>query len=284
MNSTMIEVNTTLYNAVDELKRLGSQCGHGISVGAGCDIFLKFVTRKNLEKYDNIKTALKAMRERGNAFAEISSRSRAKIASLGKQFIRDEMTILCHGFSRVVLALLKEASKTTRFNVILTEGRPENEASAHFARCLNEEAKVPVRMILDSAIGYVMNKVDMVLLGAEAVVENGGIVNKIGTNGLTIIAKAYTTPVYVACESYKFSRIFPLSQSDIPKSQDARKRAEKNDAELKSRDFASLSKFNIPVLNPQVDYTQPEYITFLLTDLGVFTPSAVSDELIKLHQ
>ena len=103
----MIQVNKTLHEAVRELKRLGYQYGHGISVTAGCDIFLKFVTRKNLEKYDNITTALEAMRERGNAFAEISSRSRAKIAHLGKQFIRDEMTILCHGFSRVVLALLK---------------------------------------------------------------------------------------------------------------------------------------------------------------------------------
>ena len=157
----MAEVDTTLHSAVNELKRLGSKCGHGISVAAGCDIFVKFVTRKNLEK-DHIKTALKAMRERGNAFAEISSRSRAKIASLGRQFIRDEMTILCHGFSRVVLALLVEASKTTRFSVIVTEGRPENEASVMFAKRLCEDAKVPVRMILDSAAGYVMDKVDMV--------------------------------------------------------------------------------------------------------------------------
>ena len=164
---TMAEVDTTLYRAVNELKRLGSQCGHGISVAAGCDIFVKFVTRKNLEK-DNIKTVLNAMRERGQAFAEISSRSRAKIASLGRQFIRDEMTILCHGFSRVVLALLQEASKTTRFNVILTEGRPESEHSALFAKRLCEDAKVPVRMILDSAVGYVMDKVDVVLLGTHA--------------------------------------------------------------------------------------------------------------------
>ena len=33
-----------------------------------------------------------------------------------------------------------------------------------------------------------------------------------------------------------------------------------------------------------LDYTPPEYITLLLTDLGVLTPSAVSDELIKLYQ
>ena len=35
--------------------------------------------------------------------------------------------------------------------------------------------------------------------------------------------------------------------------------------------------------HPVVDYTPPSYITLLFTDLGVLTPSAVSDELIKLY-
>lgn len=33
--------------------------------------------------------------------------------------------------------------------------------------------------MLDSAVGYIMDKVDMVFVGAEGVVENGGIVNKV---------------------------------------------------------------------------------------------------------
>ena len=35
--------------------------------------------------------------------------------------------------------------------------------------------------------------------------------------------------------------------------------------------------------HPWVDYTPPAYLTLLFTDLGVLTPSAVSDELIKLY-
>ena len=30
-----------------------------------------------------------------------------------------------------------------------------------------------------------------------------------------------------------------------------------------------------------VDYTPPEFISELFTDIGIFTPAAVSDELIK---
>jgi translation initiation factor eIF-2B subunit alpha len=40
------------------------------------------------------------------------------------------------------------------------------------------EAGVPVTVILD-AMGYMMEKVDFVVVGAEGVVENGDIVNKV---------------------------------------------------------------------------------------------------------
>ena len=35
--------------------------------------------------------------------------------------------------------------------------------------------------------------------------------------------------------------------------------------------------------HPLVDYTPPSLLTLLFTDLGILTPSAVSDELIKLY-
>ena len=40
----------------------------------------------------------------------------------------------------------------------------------------------------------------------------------------------------------------------------------------------------IHVENPSVDFTPAKFITLLFTDLGVLTPSAVSDELIRLYQ
>lgn len=42
-----------------------------------------------------------------------------------------------------------------------------------------EAANIPCTLILDSAIGYVMEQVDFVMVGAEGVVESGGIVNKV---------------------------------------------------------------------------------------------------------
>ena len=56
---------------------------------------------------------------------------------------------------------------------------------AHFVlyRCQTyeelTESGIPTTVILDAAVGYVMEKVDMVLCGAEGVVESGGIINKV---------------------------------------------------------------------------------------------------------
>lgn len=65
-------------------------------------------------------------------------------------------------------------------------------------------------------------------------------------------------------ETYKFARLYPLSQ------QDAIQVCQTND-QISRKDIL-------------IDFTPAEYITLLFTDMGVFTPAAVSDELIKLYQ
>lgn len=41
------------------------------------------------------------------------------------------------------------------------------------------EKGIPNTLILDAAVGYFMEKVDLVLTGAEGVAESGGIINKV---------------------------------------------------------------------------------------------------------
>lgn len=54
-----------------------------------------------------------------NAFLalETSKRARATIAEEGQRFIRSGFTILCHGLSRVVLAILRKAAAAVRMGV-----------------------------------------------------------------------------------------------------------------------------------------------------------------------
>jgi len=47
-----------------------------------------------------------------------------------------------------------------------------------------------------------MDKVDFVLVGSEAVVESGGLVNAVGSNQIAIIARAANKPFYALAERY----------------------------------------------------------------------------------
>lgn len=49
-------------------------------------------------------------------------------------------------------------------------------------------------------MAYVMDKIDFVLVGSEAVVESGGLVNAVGSNQMAVIAKAENKPFYALAE------------------------------------------------------------------------------------
>ena len=255
-----------------------------IALDSGCDLFLKYVTRCFLELSD-FNDCRVAILERGERFAEISVAARDRITVICKGFVRDGHRILTHGWSRVVASLLTKAAMTKHFEVIVLEGRPD--ASGAKAAKLYSQAGIPCKVVLDAAVGHIMESVDLVIVGAEGVVENGGIVNKIGTFNMAIAAKEMGKPFYVAAESYKFARLYPLNQSDLP---DLGVGGTSSN-QLKCMDTAtSVDPKNVDLpedvklYNPPCDYTPAKYITLLFTDLGVLTPSAVSDELIRLYQ
>ena len=117
------------------------------------------------------------MKKRGEIFLRKLQEARPKIARLGAPFILDGHKILTHSKSRVVLQMLVEAARTKRFHVFITESHPDlsgmlmkEELAKHDISCT---------VILDAAMGYVMESVDLVLVGAEGVVESGGIINKV---------------------------------------------------------------------------------------------------------
>ena len=242
-----------------------------ISVSSGSELFLRHVTRTFLEfeDFDECKRMLGA---RGSSFARQSEASRARIAELGHAFVRDGAAVLVHGRSRVATALLAKAAETKHFSVFVTEGRPDG-AGVDYASDL-AALGVPTTMILDTAVAYYMENVDVVLVGAEGVMENGGVINKVGTLTVATCAKAMRKPVYVAAESYKFARLYPLNQRDLPESH----------AHTVALPLPESAHGDVVAKSPACDYTPPQFITLLFTDLGILTPAAVSDELIRLYQ
>ncbi|NXL90818.1 EI2BA factor, partial [Alectura lathami] len=271
---TIQGLRSSLRDAIETLSRVDSS----VAVSSGGELFLRFISLTSLE-YSDYSKCKEIMIERGEIFLRKVSLSRNKIAKLCHPFIRDGARILTHAYSRVVLRVLEAAVESKkRFSVYVTESQPDQAGQVFIcARSWQKMAKalrklnIPVTVILDAAVGhYIMEKVDLVLVGAEGVVESGGIINKIGTNQIAVCAKAQNKPFYVVAESFKFVRLFPLNQQDVPD-------------KFKYKADTLKTSQNLTEEHPWIDYTSPSLITLLFTDLGVLTPSAVSDELIKLY-
>lgn len=270
--STSSELINLVKSNTDKLK---SSISNAISLSAGCDLFMRFVLR-NINLYSDWESCRKNLVENGELFVQRAKESRSKAAGFGVPFIKDDDIILVHSYSRVVYQLLLRAKeeKHIRFRVIVTESRP-SEKGYHMAELLRH-AGIPVEVIVDNAVGYVIHKVDKILVGAEGVAESGGIINHIGSYQIGCLAKTNNKPFYVVTESHKFVRLFPLAPNDLPNQiSQILQTTNSNISTLLESEHQLLSV-------QQVDFTPHEYITALITDLGVLTPSAVSEELIKI--
>jgi len=143
-----------------------------------------------------------------------------------------------------------------------------------------------------------MGKVNLVIIGAEGVVENGGIISRLGTYQIALLAKAAGKPFYVAAESHKFVRLYPLGQYDLGIDQEV---IEFQTGDEKTPEVAldfsdktpkveekteyfdpDVDVLKLKSIGDAVDFTPPALVSALITESGVLTPSAVSEELISM--
>ncbi|KAF7338319.1 Translation initiation factor eIF-2B subunit alpha [Mycena venus] len=303
---TMFELVKALNEGADSLRRNSS---NPISLNAGCELFIAFVT---LFPHDSVPSAsfsdLKMeLVKQGETYVRQALTYRSKIGELAVDFIKDDsvvrmqrtvfqvfnaklfLEILTHSYSRVVMETLLLAHKRSkRISVFVTEARPRG-LGLKTAEALTA-AGIPCTVILDSAVAYAMEQVDFVLVGSEAVVESGGLINAIGSLNIAIIAKAANKPFYALAESYKFHRLFPLSQYDLPShnprilsfptpvenGRTAENPQSPNFRSVSGALSSSITQEEIAKNNPDVDYTRPDLISLVFSDVGSLTPSGES--------
>ncbi|GAA6037013.1 hypothetical protein JCM8097_005508 [Rhodosporidiobolus ruineniae] len=294
-----------------------------VSTTSGTALFIRYLTLQRPEtSFREFKAELV---QKAREFVKGSGRCRELIARNMSDFIRDGNTILVHSYSRVVVQALLYAAQTQKkqFSVYVTESRPFGLGLKTHA--ILTEAGIPCIVVLDSAVAYIMSRCDMAVVGAEAVCESGGLVNFIGGYQMAIAAKALNKPLYALAESFKFTRLFPLSQTDIPSSLPSAPLTFPAASDLFSAKSTSIPATPVrPMIgskmpdalemsdeatrhNPILDYTTPEMVrpdplpssasspspiadagspplvlqvSLLVSDVGVLTPSGVSDALL----
>jgi translation initiation factor eIF-2B subunit delta len=107
--------------------------------------------------------------------------------------------------SGTVLEILKLwYQKKKGINVVVCESRPMLEG-----RLMAEELAangIKVELITDAMMGIFIEKVDSAIIGADVVLRNGNVVNKLGSKALAVLCKKYKKPFYVVTTKSKVSR------------------------------------------------------------------------------
>ncbi|MEM1985825.1 MAG: ribose 1,5-bisphosphate isomerase [Nitrososphaeria archaeon] len=221
--------------------------------------------KKEVLMLENRNTWIETFRRLCEDFIEKSINAIEKIGVIGAKRIRDGDVLLTHCNSEAALSVILSAHRLNKnIKVYCTETRPKFQGLIS-ASMLSKNG-VDVTLIVDSAVRYFMNKVDQVIVGADAITANGAIVNKIGTSLIALAAKEARSRFMVAAESYKISPQTFYGDLIIIE--------ERSKYEIVSKDWLSRNK-NVRVSNPAFDITPAEYIDAIITEVGIFPPQGI---------
>jgi len=192
-----------------------------------------------------------------------------KIVKIGSRLIEDDMIIqtICH--SSTVVNIIKEAREQgKKIKVINTETRPRYQG-----RKTAEElykARVPVKMYVDSAMYLAMNKekVNLALVGIDAIFGDGSIANKIGTGLLSLAAEVLEVPFYASGLALKLDIGSLMAKS----------------VKIEERDQREIWSYPIEIGNPAFEIVPPKRIKGIITELGVLSPTTAHLQIEKEYK
>ncbi|MFW9874047.1 MAG: translation initiation factor eIF-2B, partial [Candidatus Thorarchaeota archaeon] len=205
-------------------------------------IITKKAIKKRLKESKIISSERKGALER-NFHTFISSRK------------KDERNIMLISYSSTIIDFLLR-NKDINFEIYILESRPLLEGR-RTAKILSKYFKV--NLIIDAAIGKFTSRIDFVLIGVDSVLRDGSIINKIGTYPLAVLAKSNKTDVFAICDSHKYNLRSHYGQEVI---------IEKKP----SKEIYDEEGFNnLEIHNYYFDITPPDYITSIISDLGILS-------------
>ncbi|CAI5944201.1 unnamed protein product [Closterium sp. NIES-64] len=244
---------------------------------------------------------------RAAVVAEIDRFVAEKLVFAGQEVVRHAAgkirkegdVILTFGWSELVLEVrsgegwccCRQRERGHRFRAIVVDSRPHLEGKEMVRRLL--AGGISCLYLRLNAASYIMKDVTRVFLGAAAVLANGAAYARVGTAAVAMMAHAQRVPVLVCCESSKFHErvqldsithneigdpqvlistgVSPLSPvsplpSDAPEASEAAEAAPLQHWQ---------STANLRPLNIQFDLTPADYITGIVTEIGVVPTSSV---------
>ncbi len=197
-----------------------------------------------------------------------------RMGACGNALVPDKCTILTHcnagalataGYGTALGVIRSAVAAGKKVSVFATETRPFLQG-ARLTTWELQQDKIAVTLICDNMAGYFMKKgaLDLVIVGADRIVANGDTANKIGTYTLAVLAKEHQLPFYIAA---------PISTIDFSIASGEEIVIEKRAAtEVTHINGKSIAPQGTKVAYPAFDVTPNEYISAIITELGVARP------------
>ena len=179
------------------------------------------------------------------------SESQEKINKFVLKLIKNGMIVYTHCHStNVNLALIYARERGKKFEVYNTETRPLFQGRTT-AKQLSKRG-INVTAFIDSAMLEAIKKVDLVFLGADAILKSG-IINKIGSGMIAELAHDHRKPLYIVADSWKFS----------PKN-----------VKIEERDFHEVWKNapkKIKIRNPAFEKVGKKFVKGIVSEYGILS-------------
>ena len=175
--------------------------------------------------------------------------------------------IMLISYSSTIINLLTKL-KGNNIELYILESRPllEGHKTAKFL-----SSTFKTHMIIDAAMGKFIDKMDLVLVGIDSILKDGSIINKIGTYPLAVLARERGINTYGVGDSFKYNL---KSHYDV-------------NVDIEPKPIEEVyskrtSSNNLIIHNYYFDITPSEYITGIISELGILRPQKFVKEVIKI--
>jgi len=198
-------------------------------------------------------------------------RANREIGRQGQILIEDGCSVLTHcnagalatagyGTALGIIRAACEAGK--RIHVFIDETRPFLQGSRLTSWELMKD-RIACTLIADNMAGALMaqGKIHLAIVGADRVVANGDVANKIGTYSVACLCHVHHIPFYVAAPTSTID-LSIRTGADIPIEQ-------RSAQEITTLHGLPIAPKGVKALNPAFDVTPHRYISAIITEKGI---------------
>ncbi len=195
-----------------------------------------------------------------------------KIAKYTSNIIENGDKILTHCHSSTVeKGLIFAKNEGKAFEVYNTETRPLFQGRITAKNLI--KASIPTTMVVDSSAGFLISKysgkeliMNKVLIGCDAILKDGSIINKIGSFGISLSAYYEKVPLYVATSLLKFT---PKSWIKIER--------------RSPREIWKNAPKGLKIINFAFDVVPAKFIKGIICEKGLIKPSQIKTAIKETY-